>query len=281
MQAFDELAARTDDDIDVALGAALIARDVYGTLDVGALLARFDALAEGLPPLEAVPAREQARRLSEHVYGVLGFHGNEEAYYDPRNSLLPDVIERRTGIPISLALVYQEVGRRRGVRTRGISFPGHFLVRVDDGAIDLHADDDGLVYVDPFFGGRVLGSDDLSKLLARVSAQSSVTLEEGKLREHLVPATPRAILLRWLMNLRGVYLQRGDRARALLVLDRIVSLSRGAAWALRERGVLAAKLGAVSAGRADLERALASASGKELEQVKDDLAKLPASATLN
>jgi regulator of sirC expression with transglutaminase-like and TPR domain len=127
----------------------------------------------------------------------------------------------------------------------------------------------------------VLGVDDLQRLLQRVAAQSSASIGEAQLKEQLVPATPRAILLRWLMNLRGVYLQRGDRARALLVLDRLVSLSRNAPWALRERGVLAAKLGAVESGRADLERALANASGKELEQVKEDLAKLPAPTTLN
>lgn len=280
MHAFEELAARADDAIDVAVGAALIAKDVYVGLDVGALLARFDELADGLPNLEGRPAREQARRVSEHVYGTLGFHGNEESYYDPRNSLLPDVIERRTGIPISLALVYQEIGRRRGVHTRGISFPGHFLVQVDE-ASAAPTPDELPVYVDPFFGGRVLGVQDLQRLLQRVAAQTSTPMDEAQLREQLVPASPRAILLRWLMNLRGVYLQRGDRARALVVLDRLVSLSRGAPWALRERGVLAAKLGAVESGRADLERALENASGKELDQVKDDLAKLPARATLN
>lgn len=280
MQAFDELAAQGDDAIDVAVGAALIARDVYGSLDVGALLARFDDLANGLPSLEGLPALEQARRLSGHVYGTLCFHGNEKCYYDPRNSLLPDVIEQRTGIPISLALVYQEVGRRRGVRTDGISFPGHFLVQVREAGSALTPAEPP-VYVDPFFGGRVLGAGDLGHLFQSVAAQASLKMGEKDLRDQLVPATPRAILVRWLMNLRGVYLQRGDRARALVVLDRLVSLSQGARWALRERGVLAAQLGAVESGRSDLERALAHASGTELDQIMRDLAHLPARAALN
>ena len=113
---FEELAARSDDDIDVALGAALIARDVYPEVDVTTLLGRLDDLAA---PLAAAafadrPAHGQADGLAHYMYDTCGFTGNEADYYDPKNSLLPDVLDRRLGIPISLALVYCELAKRAG-----------------------------------------------------------------------------------------------------------------------------------------------------------------------
>ena len=131
---FEQLAALPDECIDVATGAALMARDAYATLDVDRLLARFDELAAPLVEaggLTSLPPVAQADALSAHLYGQLGFRGNEQDYYDPKNTLLPDVLDRKLGIPITLALVYCEVARRAGVRARGVSFPGHFLVRVD------------------------------------------------------------------------------------------------------------------------------------------------------
>lgn len=145
-ETFEHLAA-SGDDLDVALGAALIAKDAYGALDTAQLLARFDTLASPLVALDLghASAREAALAISRYLYETLGFTGNESEYYDPRNSLLPDVLDRRRGIPISLALVYCEVARRAGVRADGVTFPGHFLVRV----IAAGGDE---VLVDPFFG---------------------------------------------------------------------------------------------------------------------------------
>lgn len=277
VETFEELAAPAGDDIDVAVGAALIARDVYGSLDVAKLLARFDDLAAKLEPLAGMPPAEQAQRLARHIYDTLGFQGNEADYYDPRNSLLPDVLERRTGIPISLALVYAEIARRRGAIPQGISFPGHFLVRLDGSSP---------VYVDPFFRGRLLESPDLQQLLGKVAGQAGQAKAATalELQKHLEPATGRAILQRWLMNLRGIYLQRGDNARAMLVLDRLVTLSPGLAWPLRERGLLAARLGSLQTAVSDLERALELCKDdkKSAEQIKDDLAKIaPRKGMLN
>jgi regulator of sirC expression with transglutaminase-like and TPR domain len=251
---FEEFARVGDESLDVAAGAALIARDAYPTLDVGRLLARLDDLASAvvLPKAAGSPA-EQADCISNYLYGSLGFRGNEQDYYDPRNSLLPDVLERKLGIPISLALVYCEVARRLGVRARGVSFPGHFLVRVDDARADgPHKDgaDDEPVMVDPFFGGRRLDRPALQKLLER--AAPGQTLEP----KHLAPASPRTILVRMLINLKWIHSTRGDLARSLLALDRIITLTPDSVAALRERGLLAARLGAVEAARADLSRLL-------------------------
>jgi regulator of sirC expression with transglutaminase-like and TPR domain len=254
---FEVLAAKDDASLgiaDIAMGAALIARDVYGTLDVPALLDRFDELAaplEGRGLKEQTP-RAQAESLGRHLYETCGFAGNEEDYYDPKNSLLPDVLDRRLGIPISLAVVYCEVARRLGIEASGVGFPGHFLVRIEDPGKALP------IVVDPFFRGRVLDGEGLTKLLHRVTGKN-----ETFRPELLQPAKPRAILLRMLVNLRTIYLSRGDMARAMLAIDRILCLTPDAPEALRERGLLSARLGANAAALADLERFLVVAPGAE------------------
>lgn len=269
---FDELAAQGDE-LDVALGVALLARDVYGELSPEALLARFDDLARPLTgeKLGERPLHEQADALGAHLYVHLGFAGNEDDYYDPKNSLLPDVLERRRGIPISLALVYCEVARRVGVRARGVGFPGHFLVRLDCGA-----DRDGQeapIFVDPFFGGRVLDEAGLTALLGRVAGQAKTAAVMRP--DMLDPVGPRSMLLRWLHNLRSVYLARHELSRALLVVDHIAALSPGEVGPLRDRGLLAAKLGATSAARADLERVVAlDPGGEHGREAKAALARL-------
>jgi regulator of sirC expression with transglutaminase-like and TPR domain len=244
---FEQLAALPDESVDVAVGAALLARDTYANLDVDRLLARFDDLAAPLAKgdLRSFAPERQAMAVSTYLYEELGFRGNEQDYYDPKNSLLPDVIERKLGIPITLALVYCEVAARAGVRARGVSFPGHFLVRVDTAASE-----DAPVLVDPFFGGRTLDDAALQKLLERASPSQKLT------PEHLAAAAPRAMLVRMLINLKWIHATRGDFARALLALDRIISLTPDSVPALRERGLLAARLGAVEAARADLSRLL-------------------------
>jgi regulator of sirC expression with transglutaminase-like and TPR domain len=245
---FEQLAALPDEHVDVALGAALIARDAHGSLDIDRCLARLDDLAaplagRGLPLL---PPEEQADAISAHLFEGLGFRGNEQEYYDPRNSLLPDVLNRKLGIPITLALVYCEVARRVGVRARGVSFPGHFLVRVDSAKSD-----DAPVAVDPFFGGRRLDDAGLQRLLDRAAPAQKLAADE-----HLAPASARTMLVRMLINIKWIHATRGDFARALLALDRIISLTPDSVPALRERGLLAARLGAVEAARADLSRLL-------------------------
>jgi regulator of sirC expression with transglutaminase-like and TPR domain len=245
---FEQLAALPDECVDVATGAALIARDAYGTLDVDRLLARFDDLAAPFTgrDLASQSPAAQADAVSSYLYGALDFRGNEQDYYDPRNSLLPDVLDRKLGIPITLALVYCEVARRAGVRARGVSFPGHFLVR-----IDAREREDAPVAVDPFFGGRVLDDAGLQRLLHRAAPSQTFTVDE-----HLAAASSRTMLVRMLINLKWIHATRGDFARALLALDRIISLTPDSAPALRERGLLAARLGAVEAARADLSRLL-------------------------
>ncbi len=285
LRRFEELSALPDEAIDVAFGAALIARDVHPGLDAGKIIASLDEMAAPLvgEGLSRATAEHQAARLSAHVYGALGFHGNEKDYYDPRNSLLSDVVERRMGIPITLAIIYCEIARRAGIPAHGVGFPGHFLVRIERArAAGLDATERAAspLFIDPFYAGRSLDEAALTRMVSRALGQDS-TLKP----EHLVAASPRAILMRVLTNLKAIYLQRGDHARAHLALDRIVTLAPNAAGALKERGLVAAKLGASEAAREDLERVLAlDPKASDAGAIRAQLAKLAAAAgrrTLN
>jgi regulator of sirC expression with transglutaminase-like and TPR domain len=275
---FEDVVAKPDAELDVALGAALIARDVYPDLDVGALVGQLDGLAAPLFPgrLEALPAEEQAAALAGHLFAAppgAGFRGNEAEYYDPKNSLLSDVLERRLGIPLTLAIVYCEVARRVGVPAHGVGFPGHFLVRIERPGAPASP-----LIVDPFFGGRSVEAPELRSRLERVRGEGTTDVEP-----HLRTASPRSILVRMLTNLKAIYLTRNERARAHLAVDRIVSLLPNAAGPLVERGLLAVQLGAREAARNDLTRALAlSPSENEQRLAKTELAKLTrAPAALN
>jgi regulator of sirC expression with transglutaminase-like and TPR domain len=270
---FERLAARADNVIDVALGATLLARDVYPQLDVSETLSRFDELAYPLLRRELPNrgVRAQAQHLAQHIYETCGFRGNEESYYDPKNSLICDVLDRRLGIPITLGIVYCEIAKRLGVTARGVGFPGHFLVR-------LESEREAPLFIDPFSGGRVLSDDGLARLHTRALGR------EGPIAaELLAPASSRMVLHRMLVNLRAIYLSRGDMARAMLVIDRILSLTPNAPEPLRERGLLSARLGAHAQALSDLERFLElSPQAEDAAQIRARLDELRAkSVTLN
>jgi regulator of sirC expression with transglutaminase-like and TPR domain len=267
---FEELSGLPDDAIDVAVGAALIARDVHAGLDAQGIVAKLDEMAAPLVAegLARAGAEHQAARVAAHIYGTLGFRGNEKDYYDPKNSLLSDVIERRMGIPITLAIVYCEIARRAGVPAHGVGFPGHFLVRIE--RLPGSEPERDPLFIDPFYGGRTLDEAALSRMISRALGQDSRLLPE-----HLAAASSRAILMRVLTNLKAIYLQRGDNARAHLALDRIVTLAPNAASALKERGLVAAKLGAAEAAREDLSRVLElDPSAADAASIRAHLAKL-------
>lgn len=253
---FEELAQRPDEALDVALGAALIARDVYETLDVAALLAELDELAGPLGggALAGLPLARQAEALRER-FRELGFRGNTGDYYDVRNSLLPDVIERRTGIPITLSLVWCEIARRSGVFARGVSFPGHFLARIDElpALSGRGAASSAPLIVDPFNDTRT------------VTDPAAAALP---------PATSRVTLVRMLANLKGIWTARGETRWAFVALHRMVSLRPDAAELLRERGALAARLGLRDLARRDLERALELEPDVETADLRRQLGEL-------
>ena len=234
-----------EEPLDLARAALAVAREEYPELDEGKYLRVLDQLAEGVQSGLPAGATVERRvgRINAHLFHELGFAGNQGDYYDPRNSFLNDVLDRRLGIPLTLSIVWMEVGRRCGLRVDGVGFPGHFLckVRLDEG--DL--------VVDPFHRGQLLGVDGLKKLL------SSAVGDKVKFDPRLLqPARSREILVRMLQNLRAIYQQRDDIPRALSAVDRVLLLAPDDARALRERAQLYERLGGSAAAAADLDKVL-------------------------
>lgn len=241
---FRAYAAQPDDRLGLLDGALLIANDARPGLDAASVVQQLEALAApllGLALAEQEP-REQVRALCEQLFVREGFRGNTQDYYDPKNSFIDEVLARRTGIPISLSVLFIEVARRAGVRASPIGYPGHFLVVVED--------DEGPLVVDCFNGGRLLDEQQLRALLKRSGANVAYT------RALLTPTSVRQVVARMLMNLRGIYVSRADHARLLVVFDRLIDLLPNATEHLRDRGLLFGRLGAPEAALSDLRRYL-------------------------
>ena len=247
---FAELARRPDEQIDLAEAALLIAAEEYTGLDVALYTRRIDDLAEGARQRVGAARIESSPmllidRFHAYLFEELGFRGNDEDYYDPRNSFLNEVLDRRTGIPISLAAVYVEVARRLEWPVRGVGFPGHFLAKWEL--------TEGEVVVDPFHG-TVLSENDCRELLSRVSG--------GQLsfrRELLASLPNRGIVARMLANLKGIWIKRGDFLRAISACDRILLVVPEAVVEFRDRGLLWLKLECYRPALDDLERYLVAA----------------------
>jgi regulator of sirC expression with transglutaminase-like and TPR domain len=258
---------------DLAAPAFLIARLEYPRLDPGPYLDRLDSMGEaalrriGADPGHDAPLEARVDVLNRYLFTDLGFAGNRQQYDDPRNSCLNEVLDRRTGIPISLSLVYIEVARRAGLRAEGVNFPGHFLVRT---LPDLHTDDpgEGLV-VDPFHGGAILDEHACRLLLRRHLGEDAVWSPEL-----LARATRRQILVRMLQNLKRLYVRWRSFPQARLVTDLLLALTPGAIGELRDRGLLAYHVSDYTAALRDLEEYLALArktgNGGDEEQRKED-----------
>src|SRR5512146_524897 len=200
-----------EEELDLATGALLIAAEEYAQLPAEPYLRRLDVLAERVHDRlsdETAPL-VLLQELSRVLFEEEGFRGNAEAYYDPRNSFLNDVLDRRLGIPITLSVVYLEVGWRLGLPLVGVNCPGHFLVRYEGEAVRM--------LVDPFQAGELKFEDEAQTLLDRVYG-GSVPLQADYLR----PATKKDIVARILANLKSIYVNAHDDARALSAVDRLL-----------------------------------------------------------
>lgn len=237
---------------DLAAPAFLVARLEYRQLDPGPYLDRLDEWGDAAfhriaaDPGHDAPVAARVDTLNTYVFNELGFFGNREQYEDPRNSCLNEVLDRRTGIPITLSLVYIEVARRAGIRAEGVNFPGHFLVRVLD---DLHTDDpgEGLI-VDPFHAGAILSEHECRLLLHRHMGD-----EAAWQPELLARATRRQILVRMLLNLKRLYVRWRSFPQARMVTDLLLALAPSAVTELRDRGLLAYHMNDFPAALRDLE----------------------------
>lgn len=261
---FATLVSPPDDGEDLPLteAALAIAQDVDPRLDLATVQSDIDRMAATLKARLPADAGQvhKLRLLNRFFFQELGFCGNANDYYDPDNSYLPRVLERRRGIPISLAVLLMEMGQQIGLPLRGVSFPGHFLVKLKVRAGDL--------YLDPMTGeslSREQLESRLSEFLEAVRAGSSAVdtteridpeLLEVALGQAIREATSREILARMLRNLKSVYHGRNDFARLLAVQKRLVVLLPDAYEELRDRGLVYAQLECPRAAADDLSRYL-------------------------
>ncbi len=218
--------------MDLGRAALLVAKEEYPQLPVERYLVRLEQLAEEVKDRlseEGAPL-VVLRELLETLYERHGFRGNKDAYYDPRNSFLNDVLDRGLGIPLTLGIVLLEVGWRLKLPVEGVNFPGHFLVRFRGEEMDL--------LVDPFDGGQIRFEDEAQDLLDRVYG-GMVRVQDS----FLEPATRKEMLLRLLSNLKSVYMNIQDHERALSVVERILLLRPSAPHQVRDRGMILARLG--------------------------------------
>lgn len=252
--ALQYFAALVADDASLALleAAVSLAQDVRPGLDTQAVLAEVDALADALRrrlPDDA-GALQRLRLLNQYFFGELGFGGNVNDYYDPANSYLPDVLARRRGIPISLAVIYIEMAQQCGLSAAGVSFPGHFLVK-------LHMPQ-GEVIIDPFTGESLSREQLEERLQPFRRRQEPLADEDVPLGLYLQATPPRDILARMLRNLKEIFRADGDPARLLAVQQRLVVLLPEAWEERRDRGLLHAELGRVDLACPDIEAYVAA-----------------------
>ena len=251
LDGFREVVAAADAQIDLARAALEIARHAYPEIDPAHYLAELDRLADGLAPVfrDTLPPVMQVQTLSRYLFRENGFHPAQNAYYDPRNSYLNEVLDRREGIPISLSLVYLEVGMRLGLPLAGISFPQRFLVK--------HVSPAGEIIIDPFGEGRMLDDDALIALLVEDGENESQSeFDPETLPDLLRACSKRDLLLRWLRNLKGIYFHQHLYGKALEISTMIFALTPDLPIEIRDRGVIYEQMECARAALADYERYL-------------------------
>jgi regulator of sirC expression with transglutaminase-like and TPR domain len=269
------IVAAPPQNVSLAEGALLIAAEEYGELDVDAYLKQIDEMAATLHRRlrSDITTTEALLALNRYVFEELGFTGNNEDYYDPRNSFLNDVIDRKLGIPITLAVLYIEIGRRLGLPLHGVSFPSHFLVKC--------ALRDGAIILDPYARGASLGIDDLKQRLQALAKDAEV--DARLMKTMLAAASPHDIFARMLRNLRAIYVSKGERLKALNASNRIVTLLPHAAEEYRDRGQLYFELECFRAALADFTSYLRlRPEASDSETISRQIAELePLAARLN
>lgn len=252
--------------IDLLKAALYLAQEEYPDLEADEYVNAVDTMAMEVQerlPAEPYPLRI-IRAINAYLYDDLGFRGNTDSYYDPRNSFLNEVIDRRTGIPITLSLVYLEIARRIDFPMEGIGMPGHFLIRPVAGEMQ--------VFVDAFQQGEVLFEEDCQERLQQIYGQPVVMRPE-----FLQSVSPRHLLARMLTNLKVIYLNQNDLERSLAAVERILLLFPNAVTEQRDRGLLYYQATRWVEARADLLNYLEQVPNAEdaivihklLEQLED------------
>jgi regulator of sirC expression with transglutaminase-like and TPR domain len=251
-QSFFEIAALDEDAMSLDRAALTMGLEEYPDLDIADYVRRLDtfaARAEALAGIDRRPATV-IESINNVIFVQEGLRGNIEDYYDPRNSYLNEVLDRKMGIPISLSVIYMEIARRVGFEIEGIGFPGHFLVK--------HVSSDREIIIDPFGLGRIVTPNECQEILDKTS-DGTVSVNPALFQ----PMGKRAILTRMLYNLKGIYMQREYYHKAISVIDKILMLNPGTCSEIRDRGVLYMQTSLFAKALADLEYYLAHAAAPE------------------
>ena len=245
---FAELVSGSEADLNLAEAALLIAQEEQPELDVAAYLGRLDALADSvrsrLP--EAPSFADIIQALNTVLFEEEGLSGNQTDYHDPRNSFLNEVLDRKLGIPITLSLVYIEVGNRLGVPLVGVGFPGHFVVK--------YAGPDGETVLDPFQAGSRVSQVQMEDKLRSMYGPDNPFA--GQLPKLLAAVGKKDMLLRMLRNLKQIYTQKEDFERALSVVERILLVAPDHPVEVRDRGAIHHRMGHQQLAVRDFQRYL-------------------------
>jgi regulator of sirC expression with transglutaminase-like and TPR domain len=255
---------RREDRVDLGLAALLICAEEYPKLVVEDYIERLDQLAAGLAieiDLEAGP-EALARSIGRFLHREQGFDGENDGYEDPRNSYLSDVMDRRTGKPILLSILYMEVARRVGVKLLPVSMPGHFLVKLRSG--------DGDIFIDPFHQARLLDADGCRKVFDQLFAGRHEFQESM-----LGSGTKRQTITRVLQNLKTEYFAAGDYIRTLRTVELLLTVTPWDLDQIRDRGLLRLQMGMTDEAVEDLRSyADFAPPGPDVETVRQALRKI-------
>lgn len=246
-EAFRQAVDRPDAALDLAGAALAIAINDYPDLNIAAYLSRLDRFAaQVLTRLGPAPNIHQSIAALNHVlFEQERYRGNRDDYFDPKNSFLNEVIDRKLGIPITLSVVYIEIARRIGLELQGVGFPGHFLVKYSAGSEEI--------IIDPFNRGEIRSLSDVKRLLQELYG-GRIAFDAGLLD----PVTNKQILRRILNNLKMIYWRNHDFLKALSVLQRLLILQPDSAEDLRDRGAVYLRLECFHQALEDLESYLRS-----------------------
>jgi regulator of sirC expression with transglutaminase-like and TPR domain len=239
---FRQAVDREETRIDLGRAALTIAAPDYPNLDIDAYLSRIDALATTAAARLGSDTNvyRSIAALNLVLFQEHRFCGNHEDYFDPKNSFLNEVLDRKTGIPISLSVLYIEVAKRVGLSLRGVGFPGHFLVK--------YVGDEDEIVIDPFNQGEILSQQNLETMLYRLYG-GKIAFDPGLLE----PISQKQILRRMLNNLKIIYLKQNDLIKGLSIVDRLIVLDPASGEDIRDRGLIYLQLECFKQALEDLE----------------------------
>ncbi len=255
---FADMMGRKEEEIELAKAALIFAKEEYPDLVIERFLEKLDLMAEKIKKRNGHNADPHLliSEINNYLFVEEGFTGNEDDYYDPRNSFLNDVLDRKTGIPITLSVLYMEIGHRVGLPVLGVGFPGHFIVRYSG----LREE----ILIDPFNKGRILSEKDCQETLNRMYG-GGIKLQS----DFLGTVTKKQILTRMLYNLKGICISSKNYLKALSIVDMILLIDPYEMQELRDRGLLYYNLECFAQALSDLETYLRYApKAEDVEAIK-------------